>query len=212
VKVTEGAFTLAQPMLDEGDVRSRLEGLPGVREVGLSGFPDAVSIVVDREGATDLIGGLVRSMLRAEVGVDPIVTVSMERGEARSERRSRFESLTVTRSGPGQISATVVLEWNGRQREGIAEGEFNAASELRVSATAALRAVGAILDDAAPFMLVGVKELQVFDHNMVVVLVSRPDSRDQRLIGTSIIAGDRREAAVLAVLNATNRVVGRFVG
>lgn len=210
--VTEGGPLLAQLMLDEGEVRSRLEGIPGVREVGLSDFPDAVSIVVDREGATALIGEVVRSMLRCETGVDPVVAVTMEKGEARPERRSRFEALSVTRSGPGQISAKVVLEWSRRQWEGVAEGEFNAASELRVSAAAALRAVAAILDDAVSFTLLGVKELRVFDHNMVVVLVSLPDSRDQRLIGTSIIAGDRREAAVLAVLNATNRIVGRFVG
>jgi hypothetical protein len=128
-----------------------------------------------------------------------------------ADRRSKFVSLEVTKPGVGLVGARVVLEWNRQQVTGEAEGEWNRANELRVSASAALKALEKIVEKKLDLVLVGVKELLVFDHNLVVVLVTSPQFPDRPLIGTSIDTGDRVRSAALAALNATNRVVGKFV-
>src|SRR5690606_36455283 len=117
----------------------------------------------------------------------------------------------VTHPERGRVAAQVTLDWNGRLWEGSDEGVMNPASELRVSAAAALHAVERIVEKRATFSVIGVKELRVFDHDLVVVLVHCPQLDESRFIGIAMITNDRRRAAALAALNATNRVVGRFV-
>jgi hypothetical protein len=142
----------------------------------------------------------------------PEVTITFgDMNEQRSERRSRFDSLTTFEPGPGRFAARVKLEWDGEMLEGVSEGDRNQFAELRICASATLRAVERIADGNATFNVIGVKELQVFDHNLVVVLILSPQLPEQRLIGTAFITKDRRTAAALAALNATNRIVGRFI-
>ncbi len=134
-----------------------------------------------------------------------------EAPEPRPERRSRFDKIDVTHPERGRVAARVTLEWDGRSWEGHAEGVMNPAAELRVCAAAALRAVEGIVDQRANFSVIGVKEVRVFDHDLVVVLVHSPELTESRFIGMAMITEDRQRAAAMAALNATNRVVGRFI-
>lgn len=191
------------------EVRKRLTELAGVREVDFAGYPDRVSISCDIDGAQALTAEAVSTILQAEAGVRPEVHVDLDSaGSPLGGRRMRFAGLQMANPEPGRLSARVTLEWNEEYHEGQGYGEANPAGELRASALAAMRALERVLADEATFTLVGIKELYVFDHNFVAVLLHSPRFADRRMIGISIITEDRRRAAVLAVLNATNRAVG----
>ena len=72
-----------------------------------------------------------------------------------------------------------------------------------------LRALESILNGRMRFGLVGIKSFRAFDSDVVVVLV-RTDHVNQ-LIGASLATGDPHRSAALAVLNATNRVLGNYL-
>jgi hypothetical protein len=125
------------------------------------------------------------------------------------DRRVRFETAEVRRGEePGRIVATVTLSVKQNRFEADAAGEHGPAGEARASATATLRALEKANPAGVAFSLVGVKELHVFDHDLIVVLVHSSQLPDRRLLGTAMVADNRHRAAALAVLNATNRAAG----
>ncbi|MEX2570276.1 MAG: hypothetical protein WD737_03155 [Gemmatimonadota bacterium] len=130
----------------------------------------------------------------------------------RGGQRARFESIRVITPEPGRVSAEVVLEWNRERFTGKGEGETSVVGSLRASASAAMSALELALGGEGDFSLVGVKELHVFDHDLVAVLLLSQRLPERRLIGISVIGDDRHRAAALAVLNATNRAVGTLSG
>ena len=60
------------------------------------------------------------------------------------------------------------------------------------------------------FQLVGIKPLRAFDADVVVALV-RSDVDGKSLIGAALEADDAHRAASIAVLNATNRLLGNYL-
>jgi hypothetical protein len=197
---------------DSGELERGLAALPGVREVDLSRYPAGVSLTVDPAATAELARETVRSVLKGTADVEPEVTIVLDEApESRPERRSRFDRIEVSSPERGRVEARVTLEWDGKVWEGVAEGVQNPASELRVCASATLRAVERIADQRASFSVIGVKELRVFDHDLVVVLVHSAQLDESRFIGIAMITEDRQRAAAMAALNATNRVVGRFL-
>jgi hypothetical protein len=128
--------------------------------------------------------------------------------------RIRFLGLGVSRAPSGRCRATVTLErTDGRRVEGAADVEASAAGDLRAAAAATLEA----LHRAAPggdhrFALLGVKSVRAFDRHVVLVqlgLAAAPGSVDgpTALVGSAFADGDLMRATVLAVLNASNRVL-----
>jgi hypothetical protein len=194
----------------EPELRSMLESLPGVTRVELDERSSGARVLV-AGGAEDLILSAALEALSRSAGHSTSIHVEREVGPA-GDTRARFIALDVTTPEPGRIEATVALEWRGGTFRGECSAEVNPAAELRACATATLRAIEAQVGGATRFSLIGVKEIQVFDHNLLVLLIHCPQLPDPRLIGTAIIDRDRRRAAVLAALNATNRVVGRYAG
>jgi hypothetical protein len=182
---------------------------PGVQEVDFDRYPDAVTLRCDVSGARALAIEAVNTILQSEAGVTAEVEVDLTESQpSHARRRVIFDSLRVAAPEPGRISARAMLVWNDAVYDGQGYGEANPAGELRASAIATIRALESVLRDEATFNLVGVKELRVFDHDFVAVLLNSPRFPDRRLIGISIIGEDRTRAAALAVLNATNRAVG----
>ncbi len=194
-------------------IESRLTRLPGVRDIDLTRLPDSISLDVDADTHLELTRQAVRILVADDPASpsEPDVEIVLSGATVpRSQRRSRFDSITVDYPGRDRVAARVDLDWEGKRWVGNAEGLMNAASELRVCASATLRAVEKIIEERATFGVIGVKEIPVFDHMLVVVLVQSPEVED-RLLGLAIITEDRRRAAALATLNATNRVMGRFI-
>jgi hypothetical protein len=195
------------------DIEALLAGLPGVRNVDLGAYPESISVDVDAGAHLQLTRQALRLLVADDPGSpeDPCVDVTLTgSAQPRSQRRARFDSITVDYPARDRVMARVDLDWAGNRCVGTAEGLMNAASELKVCASATLRAIEKVVGEQATFNVIGVKEVPVFDHMLVVVLVQSPQL-DDRLLGLAIITEDRRRAAALATLNATNRVIGRFL-
>lgn len=84
--------------------------------------------------------------------------------------------------------------------------------DFRVAAEAALRALEDFAKGGVHLELLGVKHIRAFDANLLIVSVSvREDARLTRLVGCYLAETDTRRGAAMAVLNATNRVLGNYL-
>ena len=130
---------------------------------------------------------------------------------ARHERL-RFTDFRFERSSGGHCSAEVELEWSeGVRVRGAASGESSATVDLRVAAEAALRAIERFSDGALAFELVGIKALRAFDANVIIVSVVNHGVGPKQLVGSCLVESDPARGAVVAVLSATNRVLGNVI-
>ena len=127
--------------------------------------------------------------------------------------RLRFTGFTLTRSPSGQVTCEVSLEWApGEGIVGRAQGQASPAGDARLGADAAIRALEIFTQGTITFELVGVKVVRAFDANVVIAsLIQRGDAGPDRLLGCYLADGDMVKGAALAVLNATNRVLGNYI-
>lgn len=123
--------------------------------------------------------------------------------------RLRFAGFSFQRQPSGQGAAAVTLEWrDGTQYLGKAEGVSSSWADLRLAAEATLRAIAEYTGRQGAFELVGVKSMRAFDANVVMVsVVGNREGRSQQLLGCRIAEGDLLRSAVLATLQATNRLL-----
>lgn len=200
--------TLDSAALDR--VREELQALDGVRRAFVEGPPYTVYVVADRpdSGPTDM---LVHSVLaRHGISASDASVETCHPAAAEPRRRIRFVSVSVTVPRAGRAVGRVELEWNGRTFAHEMEGESGPALELRLAALATLGALGEVLEGQIAFQLLGIKPVRAFDADVVVALVkANGDARS--LIGAALAAGDPFRSASLAVLNATNRVLGNYL-
>lgn len=202
------------PALDEAArerLRADLEEIEGVRRAVVDGPPAVVYLVAERTDAAP-VELLARAVL-ARHGL-PGREVELQvcfLPEPLPPRRVRFVRARVVYPGPGRAVASVALEWEGRSFEGEAEGESGGPLELRLSALAALRALAAVLGGALRFELVGIKAVRAFDADLVVVLLRLEHDPANTLIGAAVAGESPARAATLAVLNATNRILGNYL-
>lgn len=126
--------------------------------------------------------------------------------------RLRFTDFKFRRASDGRCSVDVELEWvEGQKVKGSASGQSSATVDLRVAAEAALRAIERFADGQLGFELIGVKSIRVFDANVVIVSIANRGSGPARLLGSCLVEDDPVRGAVVAVLNATNRMLGNFI-
>jgi len=126
--------------------------------------------------------------------------------------RLRFLDFTFQRLPSGRCRARVVLSWaDGRQFVGESEGIISQAGELRCSASAAVRALERVSQPKVGFEVLGVKAVRAFDATVVIVSLSaKTDASASRLVGSYLTENDPPRGAALAVLNATNRLLGNY--
>jgi hypothetical protein len=107
----------------------------------------------------------------------------------------------------------VELEWmDGERVVGRASGQSTTAGDLRIAALAALDALERFGAGTLQFDLTGIKALRAFDANIVIVSVAvKRGPGPQRLLGSYLAESDPTRSAVIAVLNATNRVLGNYI-
>lgn len=125
-------------------------------------------------------------------------------------RRIRFEKLDLTQLPDSRCRASVVLSWSDENRvTGTAEGVSSPMGLLRCAAEATTRALERAVDNRVTLDLQGVTTIKAFDAVIVVVsLASRLSEHEQRVVGSAVANGKAAQAAVRAVLNATNRLMG----
>ena len=133
---------------------------------------------------------------------------ALEKAAVRQEAMRRgvvYRKLERIPVGEHRIRFAVTLEVNGQ--DVVAEEESADASRARMQAAA--RAAVTALDKALPtgvFELEGVKVIEAFDEELVVAGVHVIEGRHSRLLtGTAPAEESVEQAAVLAVLDATNR-------
>ena len=133
-------------------------------------------------------------------------------GGGPNEQRLRFREFEFQRLASGRCRAKVVLSWaDGRQFQGESDGVISQAGELRCCAEATVRALERVVQPKMGFELLGVKAVRAFDAVVVIVSLSaRQESRASRLVGAYLAETDVPRGAALAVLNATNRILGNF--
>lgn len=201
------------PAALDADARDRLQSelqeLEGVRRAIVDdAAPPRIWMVCERTDAP--VEMLVHSILARDglCATDAEVHVSfLPAPEPR--RRVRFVAARMATPRFGRARAEVELEWDGQMFADAVEGETGSAMELRHAAQATLGALASILNGRMQFTLVGIKSVRAFDTDLVVVLL-RTDNVNP-LIGASLATSDTYRSASLAVLNATNRVLGNYL-
>lgn len=129
-----------------------------------------------------------------------------------SRERLRLADFRFSRAQTGQAVAEVELEFAEDQRVvGRASGASSPTGDLRISAEAALRALDQFTGGRFRFDLVGVKSLRAFDANVIIVAVGFQHTPAEHLLGCYLSTQDPMRGAAIAVLNATNRIVGNSI-
>jgi hypothetical protein len=124
--------------------------------------------------------------------------------------RLRFAEFTLDRLPNGRCRARVGLTWrDSEQFTGEGEGLASQAGELRCAAQACVVALGQAVQGGMSFELLGVKAVRAFDATVVIVsLAVLGVGNGQRVVGSYLTEQDTARGAALAVLNATNRILG----
>lgn len=129
---------------------------------------------------------------------------------ARRERLN-FSAFSFTRSPSGRCAVRVELEIDGHRHTGGCEGQSSPIGDLRLGAEAAMQAIERFADGAMGLELMGVKLVRAFDSNVVIVSLTQRAHPGARLVGCFLADQEPVRGAALAVLNATNRLIGNFV-
>lgn len=141
-----------------------------------------------------------------------------DRASAGGQRRERlrFTRFSFDRTPTARCSAEVELEYQpGDSVVGRAEGVAAPLGDVRLAAEATLRAIEHFSRGTLKFDLLGVKQMRAFDANVVIVsvLCQSPDGAEQerRLLGCHLADEDPLRGAVIATLQATNRMLGNSI-
>jgi hypothetical protein len=136
-------------------------------------------------------------------------------GAGRRERL-RFTRFRFERSPTARCSAEVELEYqDGDAVVGRAEGVATPLGDVRLAAEATLRAIERFVRGSLRFDLLGVKQMRAFDANVVIVSVlchaADGVEPERRLLGCHLAGEDPLRGAVIATLQATNRLLGNAI-
>ena len=126
--------------------------------------------------------------------------------------RLKFVDFDFSTLPSGRCRSRVVLEWKqGASYEGAAEGLGSQTGELRCAAEATVEALEQAVDGKVKMELLGVKAVRAFDAVVVIVSLSCHNGSAQRVVGSYLSDDELPRGAALAVLNATNRLLGNIV-
>lgn len=131
-------------------------------------------------------------------------------GPPASAERLRFAEFTLDRLSNGRCRVRVGLTWrDSEQFAGECDGLASEAGELRCAAQACVNALSQAVAGAITFDLLGVKAVRAFDATVVIVSLGvQQDSGTQRVVGSYLTETETGRGAALAVLHATNRILG----
>jgi hypothetical protein len=125
--------------------------------------------------------------------------------DAASRRKLVYSDLVIESPRPKRVLIKVLLRSGDDVVEGVEEGVDEARSRVQLAARAAVKAIEQGLVDSG-VVLEGVRLLEAFDRKMVLAGVHGVGGRtSQLLMGICEVKESAEQAAVLAVLDATNR-------
>lgn len=191
---------------------AELESVPGVRRAFVDAAANRVYLICDAPDPASAIERAADAVLERAGIASGTVDFQLSYSAAAIDRRVRFVELRFERPRAGVGIATTVLEWAGERFEGKAEGESGAGGELRSCAQATVRALEAVLAGRLGLEVLGIKSTRIFDQDLISVILRSQQAPDRRLVGVSFVLQDTHRSAALAVLNATNRLIGNYLG
>ena len=130
------------------------------------------------------------------------------------DQRIKLVGFELKAVGGGRVAAEVTLAWpDNEEFEGAASGDDSPHGQLRAAAEATAQALVRACSERIGLEVLAVKAIEAFDTILVVVsLSSRVDQLSERLVGATLIRGrEPARGSVLAVLDATNRLIGRVM-
>lgn len=123
-----------------------------------------------------------------------------------------FRRLRVTQDEELKCTAHVELKLGDVIFEGRHRDTDTPRARMYSSARAVIEALDYLAEKEMAFYLAGLELLQVFQRDVMIVLIEgRHQLHHTRLVGTAEIGDDPHEAAVRAVLDAINRFINRPV-
>jgi hypothetical protein len=126
--------------------------------------------------------------------------------------RLKFSDFEFSTLPDGRCRARVGLRWGEKaQYEGISEGLASPTGELRCAAQATVQALEQAVKGKVGLELLGVKSVRAFDSTVVIVSLACQQEESYRVVGSCLSEGQLPRGAALAVLNATNRMLGNLV-
>jgi predicted nucleic-acid-binding protein len=177
---------------------------------GATGVIEEIHVLTQSSRPPKQIVRDIESALMAQMGIHidhKTVSVAQVQGPQKQERRRlRFSDVSISVNG-NKAEATVHLANNGTMYTGAANGHSSAHSQLRLIATASLRAVE---DAGAVDGTMVVEDLSastsIAGKNVVVVVTNMITDRGEDLLsGSCIVKQDLWKAVVNATLDAVNR-------
>lgn len=199
-----------------------LSGVLSARIVaGRGGELEEIHVLATQEMQPKLVVRNVESALMAQLGlkvdhrkisvaqtaeVRPIQVLEQDAvAEAATKRKLIYADLVVESPRPKRVEIRVLLRAGDVMVEGIEEGVDEPRSRVQLAARAAVKAIEKGLVDSG-VVLEGVRVVEAFDRRLVLAGVHGVEARSsQMLVGTCEIKDNPEQAAVLAVLDATNR-------
>jgi hypothetical protein len=125
--------------------------------------------------------------------------------EAASKRKLVYSDVIIESPRPRRVVVRVLLRHGEVELEGMEEGVDEARSRMTLAARAAVKAMERDLEEAG-VVLEGVRMVEAFDRKIVLAAVHGVGGRSSHLlVGTCEVKESAEQAAVLAVLDATNR-------
>jgi hypothetical protein len=125
--------------------------------------------------------------------------------EAAIRRKLIYADLVIESPRPKRVKIRVLLRAGDAVVEGIEEGVDEPHSRVQLAARAAVKAIEQGLVDSG-VVLEGVRVVEAFDRKLVLAGVHGVGGRSsQMLVGTCEMKESPEQAAILAVLDATNR-------
>ncbi len=126
--------------------------------------------------------------------------------------RLKFSDFDFATLPDGRCRARVELHLGDQaQFEGTSEGLASPTGELRCAAQAAVLALEQAVEGKVELELLGVKSVRAFDSTVVIVSLACQQEESHRVVGSCLAEGQLPRGAALAVLNATNRMLGNLV-
>jgi hypothetical protein len=199
-----------------------LSGVMSARIVaGRAGEIEEIHVLTSAGVAAKQVVRNVESALMAQLGLKvdhrkisvaqtaemkPIQVLQKEAvAEAASRRRHVYTDLVIESPRPRRVVVRVLLRADGLELEGVEEGVDEARSRVQLAARATVKALERELEEAG-VVLEGVRVVEAFDRQLVLAAVHGVGGRSsQFLVGACEIRESPEQAAVLAVLDATNR-------
>jgi len=129
-------------------------------------------------------------------------------------KRVRCQGVHTEIAQDSSCRTRVEVEWtNGAVFQGEGQDTNTPHGRIRAGALAALQAAENATGGALTLRLRGAKHIRAFDRHVVIVaLRGRSEANRYDLIGSAAAPDDDLvRGAVLAVLNGTNRILGRYV-